>query len=234
MATIPIQYRFIFADGTQEVFDLRLDADTLRMQNAIPAKPPPWTRLDFHQCPHCPLDTKRYPHCLLALNLVPIVERFGPFLSFTKMDVEVITQERVYRKQTSAQEGISSLMGLAIASSGCPLTDFFKPMARFHLPFANAQETIWRAISTYLLARYFLSDDNAHLPPRFVELAQIYDEIETLNLAIAKRLRAASKRDSAVNALVRLDVFAKHLSPPIEETIEPLRKLFSIPFKSNG
>jgi hypothetical protein len=46
-------------------------------------------------------------------------------------------------------------MGLLIAGSSCPYTHFFKPMARFHLPFANKDETLWRAAATYLLARYF-------------------------------------------------------------------------------
>ena len=43
-----------------------------------------------------------------------------------------------------------------MATSGCPHMDFFKPMARFHLPLANAEETVYRATSMYLLAQYFL------------------------------------------------------------------------------
>jgi hypothetical protein len=33
-----------------------------------------------------------------------------------------------------------------------------KPMARFHLPLASEEETIYRATTMYLLAQYFLRE----------------------------------------------------------------------------
>ena len=37
-----------------------------------------------------------------------------------------------------------------MALSGCPVLEQLKPMARFHLPFASVEETIYRAASMYL------------------------------------------------------------------------------------
>jgi hypothetical protein len=45
-----------------------------------------------------------------------------------------------------------------VATSGCRYTAYFKPMARFHLPFANEEETAYRAISMYLLSQRFLNE----------------------------------------------------------------------------
>jgi hypothetical protein len=224
---IPVRYSFRLREGEQVVYDLQIDEATLRLVGRGDAEPPFWTILNFFQCPHCPLTVDVEPHCPLAVNLVGIVQRLDHLLSYEQVQVVVITRERVITQRTTAQSGISSLMGLVIAASGCPLTDFLKPMARFHLPFATEKETIWRAVSTYLLAQYFRRSRGEKPDYELHGLVRIYDDIEKMNVAIAKRLRAASKKDSAVNALVHLDVFAKHLTLPIQDSLEKIRDLFA-------
>jgi len=123
-------------------------------------------------------------------------------------------------------------MGLVIAISECPHTDFLKPMARFHLPFATEEETIWRATSTYLLAQYFLIIKGHRIDLELDGLSRIYDNIEKLNASIVKRLRAAGKKDSTINALVHLDVFAKYIKPGVEESLDKIRHIFT-PFLNN-
>ncbi len=137
MHNFNIQYSFTLKDGDKEVFDLQLDGKTLILREPVTQNPPLWTRLQFQQCPHCPLTADIYQNCPLAVNLVNIVKRFDRLISYDQIQVEVLTAERLISRNISAQEGLSSLMGLLIATSKCPFTDFFKPMARFHLPFAN-------------------------------------------------------------------------------------------------
>ncbi|MBT8359221.1 MAG: hypothetical protein HKO79_13440 [Desulfobacterales bacterium] len=227
METINIGYTFTLPDKTKEIFDLRLDAKTLKLQSGIMENLPSWTRLDFHQCPHCPLNIDLYPDCPLSVNLVSIVERLGVLISFDKIHVEVSTKERTVSRSTTAQQGISSLMGLVIAISECPHTDFLKPMARFHLPFADEEETIWRATSTYLLAQYFLILRGHRIDLELEGLTRIYHNIEKLNFSIVKRLRTAGKKDSTINALVHLDVFAKYIKPGVEESLDKIRHIFT-------
>ena len=113
--------------------------------------------------------------------------------------------------------GVSSLIGLLIATSGCPFTDFLKPMVRFHLPFATEEETLWRATSTYLLAKYYLKKKGYDPEIELKGLSEIYENIGLVNVAIIKRLQAATEKDSTLNALVVLDVFATSLSLEVEE-----------------
>ena len=40
------------------------------------------------------------------------------------------------------------------------------------------------------------------------------------------RLRSATTKDSTVNALVHLDVFAKFLTPPLEDTLNHIKPIF--------
>jgi hypothetical protein len=227
METINIRYIFTLPDNTREIFNLKLDKKTLKLHSGKTEKLPYWTKLNFHQCPHCPLSIDSFPTCPLSANLVNIVERLGILISFDKIHVEVSTKERTVSRSTSAQQGISSLMGLVIAISQCPHTDFLKPMARFHLPFANEEETIWRATSTYLLAQYFLIMEGHRIDLELEGLTQIYHNIETLNASIVKRLRTAGKKDSTINALVHLDVFAKYIKPGVEESLDKIRHIFT-------
>jgi hypothetical protein len=227
METITISYWFSFGKGSMEIFDIQLDADSLELQGNIPDTLPDWTNLDFRQCPNCPLDVEKHPSCPMAANLVNIVNRFDSLLSYHETHLIVTTKERVISQDTTVQRGVGSLMGLIIATCGCPYTVYFKPMARFHLPLANDQETIYRAASMYLLAQYFLKKEGKDVDFDLKGLAEIYHNIQLVNYTIAQRLRTAAKTDSVINALVELDIFAQTLSLVIEDSLEDLHPLFA-------
>jgi hypothetical protein len=224
---IVIQYFFRRPDNSREEFQFELNGMSLELVGNIPLRLPAWTALDFYQCPNCKLDILAHPHCPLAVNLVNIVSRFEDLISYDEIRVNVITEERRISQQTTAQIGISSMMGLVIATSGCPHAAFFKPMARFHLPLASKEETIFRATSMYLLAQYFLKKDGQSADLELKGLSQIYDNMQIINLAIVERLRAATTTDSSVNALVILDNYAKSMPYAIEKSLEDIRYLFS-------
>jgi hypothetical protein len=226
MDTIRIQYCFRFPDASQEVFDLALGAETLELVNNVPDALPEWTALDFCQCPICPLHIDTHPHCPLALNLVDITKRFSRIVSYEKIGLDVFTEERNVSRQTTAQKGLSSLMGVLIAASGCPHTVFFKPMARFHLPLATQEETMFRAVSSYLLGQYFRKQDGKPADFDLNGLRNIYQNIEVINKSVARRLRIAITADSSVNAIVILDMFAKAFPHFIDKSWDKLSCLF--------
>ena len=224
--TFSITYDFTLPDGGEEKFDLVFDLRTTELTADFRRHAPFWTDLRYEQCTHCPLTPEREPYCPVALNLVPAIAKFDRLMSFDEVTVKVSSAERHVENRTTAQEGLSSLMGLLIAGSRCPYTHFFKPMARFHLPFANKEETIWRAAATFLLGRYFTSQGVCEADLKLDGLVKIYDDVARLNDAMVQRLRAATSKDSAVNALVHLDVFAKFLMPPLEDSLAHIRSIF--------
>jgi len=224
--TFTITYEFTLTDNSLEIFNLNFDAETVELIIDHQVPPPPWTDLEHNQCPHCPLTSETHPHCPVALNLNTAISRFDHLMSFDRVLVNVINTERQVAHHTSAQEGISSLMGLLIAGSSCPLTHFFKPMARFHLPFANKEETLWRAAATFLLARYFTEGGLRPSDVNLDGLITIYDDVARLNDYMVERVRSATSRDSAVNALVHLDVFAKFLTPPLGDSLNQIKHIF--------
>jgi len=232
MKNTVIQYHFRRTDNSRQDFIFELAAASLELISNIPDQPPAWAELDFHQCANCPLDILRHPYCPLAVHLVNIVHRFENLISFEEIRVDVITAERCISQITTAQIGISSMLGLVIAASGCPHAAFFRPMARFHLPLASKEETIFRATSMYLLAQYFLKKAGRIADFELEGLTRIYNNMQIINIAIVERLRAATKSDSSINAIVILDNFAKSLPYAIEKSLEDIRYLFS-PFFNN-
>ena len=234
METITIGYYFTLPEGVREAFDLQFDAQTLELVGDFPNVMPLWTKLDFQQCFHCTLSTITHPHCPVAMNLVNIVRRFDSILSYEEIHLDVITPERCVSQRTTAQRGISSLMGLVIAASGCPHTVFFKPMARFHLPLANDEETLYRAISMYLLAQYFVKKEGKKPDFELTGLKRIYENIQVVNSAIVNRLRATTETDSSINAIIVLDMYAKTMPYVIEESLEEIRYLYSAYLRDTG
>jgi hypothetical protein len=208
-------------------FKLELIPPDLELKGNIPEQLPAWTKLDFHQCSNCPLEVFSHLHCPLAANIVNVVQQFDGLISYEKVKVEVITRERRISQHTTIQKGISSMLGLVIATCGCPHTAFFKPMARFHLPLASEEETIFRATSMYLLAQYYLRKECRDSDFEFEGLTRIYHNLQIVNFAIAERLRAAAMTDSSINAIVILDSYAQALPLAIEKSLTKIRHLFS-------
>lgn len=227
MDTTTITYRFRLPDATEETFIFEFDSMSVEQIGNAHDSGPEWTTLEFHQCPNCPLDVNSHRHCPLSTKLVRIIKPFDRIISYEAIHVDVLTRERNTYRQTTAQKGLSSLMGLVIATSGCPHTLFLKPMARFHLPLASVTETVYRASSMYLTAQYFLKQDGKKVDFSLKGLEQKYDELRAVNIAIANRLRSAGSTDSPVNAIVILDAFAMAIPTSIGTSLENLRSIFA-------
>ena len=223
MTPAKLVYHFQFPDGRTE---------SLQVSPAAPGEAqadlPPWTELGFHQCANCPLSTADTAHCPMAVGFVPLVALFDKVRSYDDVAARVESEQRTVSKRTSVQRVLRSLMGLLAASSDCPHIEFLKPMARFHLPFSSTDETIYRVVSTYLLAQYFLRQQGKAADAGLDGLKARYREMQQVNAGMAARLGAIRVEggDSSVNALVLLDLFAHSLPESIDAELEELQPAF--------
>jgi len=227
MSTFTIEYQLVLPGKQEVIYSLQFDQESIQLINNIPPSLPDWTKLTFNQCSHCPLAPDTDPYCPLAANLVNIIQHFEGLLSYDSLELKVITERRTISKSTSVQEALGAIIGLVIPTSGCPHTTYFRPMARYHLPLASTDETIYRATSMYLLAQYFRKIAGKKAELDFQGLKGIYQNMQILNGAIAERLRSASKTDSSVNAVILLDMFALALPYAIEESLAEINNLFT-------
>ena len=224
-ASTKIRYILQFDRSHTEKFDIVIDNLTGRSSTPLPNVMPEWAKLDFEKCPNCPLDTEETENCPTAVALVDIARRVGNVVSHSEVELVVISEERWVGKKTTTQEAISSLMGLKIATSACPHTDYLKPMARFHLPLATAEETLTRITGGFLLHQYFKAKRGDTGSLNLSNLAVLYSEMSIVNSSIARRLRASGEF-SELNALTILDTFAQVIPLQIEDRLDEIQTLF--------
>ena len=163
----------------------------------------------------------------MARNIAEVVEAFKDTCSTMSVGVEVVTRARTYIKDTTLHLGLFGMMGLIMATSGCPHMDFLRPLARFHLPFATSLETTMRSLSMFLLREYVEMKKQGE--QRSIDLKKLdehYADVKKVNAGIIRRIRAISRGDADVNALVSLDGFASLLSNEIANDMHEIASLF--------
>ncbi len=225
MSKLLITYKVATPDSRERVFNLELNGDTAELTQAPNANPPAWAELAFHQCEGCPLSAStRY--CPAALHLANVIDGFGDLVSYDKVRVTVESEERAVIATLSAQQALASLMGLIMASSGCPRTAVFRPMARFHLPFSSESETAYRVASMYLVAQQFKARNGEAADFTLENLESVYRGMHAVNRGMAQRLRAASRQDAIVNAVVLLDVYSSLVPVAIHDILDEMKPAF--------
>jgi hypothetical protein len=228
MSKVALTYRFTFPNSQERVFELEMDRDTAELSPPDISQPPPaWTALAFNQCNGCPLNAADTPYCPAALQLSGVIEGFTDIVSYDKVKVAVESEERHVVATLAAQQALASLMGLIMASSGCPNTAVFRPMARFHLPFSNESETAYRVASMYLLAQHYAAREGGSADLALNELERVYRGVHSVNRGMATRLRAASRQDAIVNAVVLLDVFSSLVPAAIHDILDEIKPAFA-------
>lgn len=223
--TIRYRYKFQFADGSERNFEVRLRSDTLELLSNQDQPVPDWTKLKNHQCVNCPLGDE-VEYCPVAVNLSHLVEFFKDALSFDRASVLVEAAERSYGKETTLQKGLSSIIGMYMVTSNCPVMDHLRPNVRFHLPFASSQETFYRAVAMYLTAQFFRMRKGLHADWTLEHLAKIYEGVMHVNRGMSKRLAHASNQDANVNAVIVLSTFGDTMQFFLEDSLREIEPLF--------
>ena len=227
-ADAPLVYRYTFTldGGQKKEFTVRLDRRTLQLLLDAGAPKPEWTKLSHRKCSNCPLEEARSPHCPAAVGMVPVMEAFGSATSHDEVQVRVESEQRDYEKRVPLQKGLSGLIGLIMASSGCPVVGKLRPLVRYHQPFSNLAETQYRIVSMYLLAQFLISKKGKTPDWTLKNLGEIYQAIQKVNQDFMKRLLTTTKGDAGPNALVILNAFADAVTFTVDgRMVEELEQL---------
>ncbi len=224
---LEFKYQFQFANGETLDYEIFLEPDSLSMiHETYDQELPEWTRLTYEQCKDCPLNVKAHPHCPIAVNIMELVETFKTVFSYHDCIVSCETAERTYVKKTSVMEGLSAIFGMIMATSDCPVMEFLKPMARFHLPFATIEETTVRTASMYLLAQYFHHRDTPGMTFDFSTLENHYAKVQLVNEGLLERINSISSEDADKNAIITLHSLSQFLSMEIDYSLGGLERVF--------
>lgn len=226
-------YKFRFEDGTEKKFEVTLDETTLELIRDDPNLKPEWTKLKYSQCENCPLpDTVEF--CPVAVSLAGLVESFYDSASYQAAEVTVETPQRTYIKKTTLQKGLSGIIGIYMSTSNCPVLSKLRPMTRFHLPFANAFETFFRSVSSYLTAQFLLMRKGQQPDWELKGLQGIYREVNTVNKGMTARLQQATEKDANINAVVILHSFGDGINYFIDAGLTDLEPMFEVFLSDHG
>jgi len=225
--TVQFKYTFEFENGEAKVFEISLNATTLELIQEKDIPKPEWAKLSFYPCEHCPLALDS-EYCPVAVNLSQIVTEFKDSVSHERTHVIVETPERTYVKDTTLQKGLSSIIGIYMVTSNCPVMDKLRPMVRFHLPFATPTETLFRTVSTYLTGQFLLMRDGKKPDWDLQKLIELYKSISAVNKGMSHRLSNASIKDANVNAVIILHSFGDAVPYFIENGLDEIRHFFDI------
>jgi len=234
MAPVRIEYRIGLAPGRTETFDFALDGKSFDLITREVPNAPRWTELGYAQCPHCPLTPEQSPHCPLALQLRDVVDRFHDTKSIDEVALEVVTADRRVIQTLALQQAIASMLDLIWPTCGCPKTTNMKPLARFHLPVASEEETVFRVTGMYLLAQYFLSLTAPGACIGFDGLPKIYEDAHVLNSAVARRLQDVTKSDSVKNAITLIDMYSMLVPVLLEDRLAEMHSFFKAYLPEGG
>ncbi len=229
-----IVYDFLFTDSDvskdyreRHRFEILLDENSLsliRPEKTFPS--PDWCRLSFKQCRCCPLDPQKVPDCPVAVNIADIVEFFKDKVSSESCKIRCTVQERTYLKKASLMEGISSMFGIIMATSRCPIMTFFKPMARFHLPFSTGDETAVRAVSMFLLRYYLKSCGRGDFKSAMKELEGRYAKVRQVNEGLFARITHLGSKDADKNAIILLHSLSQLLGMELGHNLDSISRFF--------
>jgi hypothetical protein len=219
-----IVYQFKFEDGDSKTFTVLLDPDTISLILPESEFTPEWTLLDHYKCSCCPLNKEERPHCPIAVNIAELSEAFTSSVSSENCTVTCTTPERTYVKEGTIQDGLFSIFGIIMATSDCPIMSFFKPMARFHLPFSTVEETVFRTTSIYLLRQYFEYRNGKEPDLDLKKLNLQYDNVQIVNRSILNRINSVAQKD----AIIILNTLAQMLSMELRHGLNSFEYLFRL------
>ena len=221
-----IRYSFAFANGCHADFEVDEQAPSAPTPRSSEGQPD-WMDLDTHRCAHCPFPRGKRVVCPAFDAIFPAVKTFDRCVSCETCDLTVDQNGVTHQAHTTAQNAVRSLIGLQLALSGCPTMNRLRPMARFHVPLSDADQTVFRVFGMHMLKQYLRQARGETPDWTLAGLQALYSDIHNVNGRLATRIRAASHEDASVNGLVILDALAHAVEHNIQTHLERLAPCFA-------
>ena len=156
-----------------------------------------------------------------------MLETFKDSRSVENINLRVVTHRRVYSQQCDLQSALNSMLGLQMATSGCPILEKLRGMANFHMPFCSFGETLFRTVSSYLTRQFFIYKEGGEPDWDLEGLKTYYQELEVLNQAFSERIRSIEESDAASNAIVIFFAASIVVAEAIDDGLKEYKQYFT-------
>lgn len=226
---MPIEPNIIRYTFEQHGKKLSFDIDTsLERAETIESKEqlPEWTKLSTHQCSCCPLKESDCSHCPAAVRTYEVLNHFTEGYSIEEITLTVENERRTYTQTCDMQNGLNSMLGLLMATSGCPVVGQLRSMATFHLPCSTFVETVYRTLGAYLTKQYFIRQEGGEPDWELNGLKNFYEDLEVLNQAFSERITAIADQDAIANAIVIFFSTSIIIASALEDGLDEYKDYF--------
>ncbi|MGB0416795.1 MAG: DUF6901 family protein [Coraliomargarita sp.] len=210
-----VRYEFEW-QGQQLTFDVNTQPHDL---DEI-VEGPEWTRLGNNQCACCPLKEADCGFCPAATRMHRLLEEFKDTHSIDRVNVTVHTPSRRYVADVDMQVGLNSLLGLLMATSGCPVLSKLGAMANLHVPFCSVSETLHRTVGSYLTQQYFIQKNGGEPDWALDGLKELYGTLEGLNQDFSRRIQGYVSSDALSNAVIMFFATSVVVSSSLDAQLE--------------
>ncbi|WP_269527109.1 DUF6901 family protein [Coraliomargarita parva] len=230
MSRDPHTITYIFGLEDEDLvftIDTRYEKIQTRAPFRAPENYPDWTLLHKDQCPCCPLKTSDSRFCPAAVRIHEVLETFKGSKSVQKIDLTVETTRRVYQQDCDLQSALNSMLGLQMATSGCPVLIRLRSMATFHMPFCSFGETLYRTVSSYLTQQFFIYKEGGSPDWDLQGLKCFYETLEGLNQAFSQRIKAIEESDAASNAIIMFFAASIVVADAIDNNLSEYKDYFT-------
>ena len=219
------KYKYKFDNGKLIEFEIDENGDSSFESDNVVI--PDWVKLENKKCPICSIECNSRKSCPAALSILSVIEKFSAYYSYEEVEVTAVVDEVNMTANVPVQSAVRSMLGLLMALSSCPIMLKLRPMANYHMPFADRGNTLFRVIGMYLTGQY-LRKETGLLPDWDLEgLIQLYEDIHVVNINMAARIRSVSEKDAPVNSLIILDAYAEAVNINTRTSFDKLKPMYS-------
>lgn len=156
------------------------------------------------------------------------MKAFSTNQSTERVKVTVETGERNYFEECDLQVGINSMMGLMMATSGCPVLKELGAMASFHIPFCSTRETLHRTVGSYLMKQYFVQLKGGGADWQLTHLKDLYRVLEGLNRDFSKRIHGSISSDAVYNAVIMFFATSEVVASSLDQQLQKHEKYLTV------
>jgi hypothetical protein len=219
-----IKYDLEFDNG--EKLSYNIDADRGINKNKIDFNEFPWVHIRVHKCDICTLKNRKNSTCPAAADIAFLIPDFSTAKSYDRVKVTVTDSERTYYKECDLQTALNSMLGLILATSGCPVLSKLKYMAYFHLPFASYEESFTRTVGFYLIKQLLSHRKGDEADYELKELIALYNDLRIINTNLHKRLMTVCNTDANVNAIHAFFSLSTLIQLSLNENLDDIQNYF--------
>jgi hypothetical protein len=215
------RYQIKLETGDNYSFDVQnhkdLDPRELNSRSDLPD----WVKLEYHQCPICPLKSENETFCPAAFELQDVILQCSSCISSDRVELSRIAEGGTVATETDMQRALFAVIGEKAISSACSVLNSRQWSLDYYTILTTPENLFYRSISSYLMRQNFAS--HGKCDPDLKGHLNYLDEVITVFGNLLQRIRGESSQDANDNAFVHMIMSSQLLRHQRDDWLDALK-----------